>query len=127
MSALSKKLRLQEGGNMAFWCPGCDEAHSIRIAPSPKPWAYSGNPETPTFTPSILTRGVRFTDKGNADHKAWVDGGCQPLPEGYTFDNKPFVCHSFVTDGKIKFLGDCTHELKDQTVALPDWPEPNDA
>lgn len=30
-----------------------------------------------------------------------------------------FRCHSFVTDGKIQFLGDCTHELKGQTVDLP--------
>lgn len=27
-------------------------------------------------------------------------------------------CHSFVTDGKIQFLSDCYHELKDKTVDL---------
>ena len=27
-------------------------------------------------------------------------------------------CHSFVTDGKIRFLGDSTHKLKGQTVPL---------
>ena len=30
------------------------------------------------------------------------------------------VCHSFITDGRIQFLGDCTHELKGQTVELPE-------
>jgi hypothetical protein len=30
------------------------------------------------------------------------------------------VCHSFVTDGRIQFLSDCTHELAGQTVDLPD-------
>ena len=30
-------------------------------------------------------------------------------------------CHSFITDGKIKFLLDCYHELKGKTVDLPDW------
>lgn len=30
-------------------------------------------------------------------------------------------CHSFVTDGKIRFLSDCDHELAGQTVELPDW------
>jgi hypothetical protein len=30
------------------------------------------------------------------------------------------VCHSFVTDGKIQFLGDCTHALAGQTVELPE-------
>ena len=33
------------------------------------------------------------------------------------------VCHSFVTDGKIQFLGDCTHELAGQTVELIARPE----
>ena len=33
------------------------------------------------------------------------------------------VCHSFVTDGRIRFLGDCTHALKGQTVPIPEWPE----
>jgi len=29
-------------------------------------------------------------------------------------------CHSFVTDGKIQFLNDCSHELAGQTVDLPE-------
>ena len=28
-------------------------------------------------------------------------------------------CHLFVTDGKIIYCGDCTHELSGQTVDLP--------
>lgn len=31
------------------------------------------------------------------------------------------VCHSFVTDGNIQFLDDCTHELKGKTVPLEDF------
>jgi hypothetical protein len=27
-------------------------------------------------------------------------------------------CHSFITDGKIEFLSDCTHSLAGQTVEL---------
>lgn len=33
------------------------------------------------------------------------------------------VCHSFVRNGVIEFLSDCTHALKGQHVPLPDWPE----
>jgi len=29
-------------------------------------------------------------------------------------------CHSFVTDGKIRYLNDCSHELAGQTVELPE-------
>jgi hypothetical protein len=31
------------------------------------------------------------------------------------------VCHSYVTNGKIIFLADCTHPLAGKTVDLPDW------
>jgi len=31
------------------------------------------------------------------------------------------VCHSFVTDGNIQYLGDCTHELAGQTIELPEF------
>jgi len=30
------------------------------------------------------------------------------------------ICHSFITDGKIQFLSDCTHHLAGQTVDLND-------
>lgn len=34
--------------------------------------------------------------------------------------NPDKVCHSFVTNGKIQYLGDCFHELKNQTIDLPE-------
>ncbi len=57
-------------------------------------WGFNGDIERPTFTPSILC---------NAN-----------FPESR--------CHSYVTDGKIRFLDDCHHALKGQTVDLPDVP-----
>jgi hypothetical protein len=30
------------------------------------------------------------------------------------------LCHSFVRDGRIEFLSDCTHSLAGQTVELPE-------
>lgn len=30
-------------------------------------------------------------------------------------------CHSFITNGEIRFLGDCTHDLKNKTVPLPEF------
>jgi hypothetical protein len=61
-----------------------------------KGWQFNGDVEKPTFTPSLLA----FNS---------------PPPNGR--------CHSFVKDGRIQFLGDCTHELKGQTVDLPDIKE----
>lgn len=57
-------------------------------------WSWNGDTEKPTLKPSILTRG---------------DFGEQRQPK---------VCHSFVNDGKIQFLGDCTHEFAGQTLDL---------
>jgi hypothetical protein len=91
---------------LMFHCPACGCAHGINInggkvvgldANHPPQWTWNGNCETPTFLPSILV--------------TWFEG-----PQ-----NIPHKCHSFVRDGKIQFLGDCTHKLSGQTVDLPDW------
>ena len=56
-------------------------------------WNWNGSLDKPTFTPSLLV---------NKD-----------FPESR--------CHSHVADGKIQFLNDCHHELRGQTVEIPDW------
>lgn len=94
-------LRTLEGGRVGFHCPGCQSLHVVNVAPGG--WGFNGNHERPTFTPSVL---VRYngpdagTDRGDGDRAP------------------PAVCHSFVTDGQIQFLGDCTHALAGQTVPL---------
>jgi hypothetical protein len=103
-------LRRAEGGRLLFWCPGCDGAHGVAIGDGPGPrWGFNGDHDRPTFTPSILVTGVQpITD----DERARLLSGEHVPP-------RPFVCHSFVTDGQIQFLGDCTHGLAGQTVPLP--------
>lgn len=108
MSRLSSVLRDGTGNALMFWCPGCDGAHAIQHGEGAGPrWGWNGNAEKPTFTPSIL---VRYPANPNAieQFKEW---------------RTERVCHSFVTDGRIQFLGDCTHALAGQTVDLPDWDE----
>jgi hypothetical protein len=56
-------------------------------------WTYNGDADKPTASPSILVSG----------------GG-----------DATYCCHSFIRDGRIEFLGDCSHELAGQTVDLPD-------
>jgi len=31
-------------------------------------------------------------------------------------------CHLFMTDGRIQYLDDCSHDLAGQTIDLPEWP-----
>ncbi len=112
MRANSAALRNVEGGGLMFWCPGCDMGHEVRVGNGPGPrWEWNGSVDRPTFTPSVLVQGVRpLTDD---EHAAYMRGA--GLPEA-----RPLRCHSFVTDGQIQFLDDCTHELAGRTVPLPE-------
>lgn len=118
MAALSKVLRSVEGGRVAFWCPGCDGPHALRVEGDERPrWGYNGNADAPTFTPSILCAGHEWTPPvTSANLEQWK---ANPWKQ----EKVDTVCHSFVTDGRIQFLGDCTHALAGQTVDLPEWPE----
>jgi hypothetical protein len=83
-----------------FNCPGCGCLHGLHtVNPNDNSamWTFNGDLDKPTFSPSLL---VRFPY------------GDPPV------ENR---CHSFIRDGHIQFLGDCTHSLKNQTVELPEW------
>lgn len=123
MGQISAVLRSIEGDRLGFWCPGCEEMHAVRVGDGPHPrWGYNGNPSRPTFTPSIFVTSTDFTEKGRADYEAWYAAGCPKLEGGHKFESRPTVCHSFVRDGQIQFLGDCTHALAGKTVPLPPLP-----
>lgn len=92
-------------GGVCFWCPGCDQAHCVN-------GKWSIDRDTVTITPSVLVGGVQW-----ADGDEWHMPKHERIPAG-----EPTTCHSFVTDGRIQFLPDCTHTLAGQTVDLPDWP-----
>jgi len=76
---------------LTWYCPGCKSDHGVPVPPHPQAWEWNGSLEAPTLSPSILIGGRR---------------------------DKPATCHCFVRDGRIEFLGDCTHELAGQTVEM---------
>lgn len=90
--------RLSEtDGRICFHCPGCECLHAFNVntAEGRPLWTWNGDLERATFAPSLLYR----TEYG---------------------DGRPaLVCHSFVRDGRIEFLNDCTHKLAGQTVDVP--------
>ena len=93
---MSKQVARYYKGKVYFECPGCQEIHAVTVddqGQGPK-WRWNKSVEKPTFTPSILCRKNRPNEER---------------------------CHSFVTDGKIRFLQDCDHELKGQTVDLQEF------
>ena len=89
-----------------FECVGCDESHQIITSGPGETWEFNGDLEHPTFSPSYLT---------------WVDPN--PNADSNYHNGKyfnGFRCHSFIRDGKIEYLADCTHKYAGQTVELPE-------
>ena len=111
------------GTTATIRCPGCGEFHSMQVAPSGGPvsgpnWGFNGNLEKPTFTPSILSRSGHYASHFVPGSSCWCTYNAEH-PEDATFNCN--ICHSFVTDGRIQFLNDCTHALAGQTVDLPPY------
>lgn len=73
-------------------CPGCGDIHACKVRgePTAEPcWEWNGSLVAPTLSPSVLKQPA-----------------AGPL------------CHSFVRDGVVEFLGDCAHPLAGQRVAM---------
>lgn len=89
------------GRTVTFDCPGCGFAHILNVDPAHRPsWTFNGKLDLPTLFPSI-----------NATRK---------FPSGRPTER----CHSWVRDGRIEFLSDCTHALAGKTVELPELRSP---
>ena len=113
-------LRIIQGGKVGFWCPGCNHMHVVGISTGVCDWGFNGNYDRPTFTPSVKVTGRDFTAAGRAAYEEWCARGHPKLPSGTSppFESRATCCHSFVRDGQIQFLGDCTHALAGKTVPL---------
>ena len=82
---------------VSFRCPGCDMFHTLPLGGNVKNqnvWTWNEDVTCPTILPSI---------------KSSVE----------LYGNRPVqICHSYVKEGQIEFLSDCTHELRGSTVPL---------
>lgn len=90
-----------------YWCSGCNLLHGIAIKQHTEDngasWEFTGTLECPTYSPSQLTT-----------YSYWT---------GHDTPPQNFVCHTFIKNGMIEFLTDCTHALAGQTLLLPPMPE----
>lgn len=102
-------LRYRQGGgrNLWLWCPGCEGIHLVTVPddsggiPKAGPvWTWDGNIDRPTIGPSIKVEGI-------------VTGTTRVAT----------VCHSYVEEGKWRYLDDSTHPLAGQTVSMVPIPE----
>jgi hypothetical protein len=82
-------------------------------------WTWNGDIENPTFKPSILTQSGHFAPGFDPEKDScWCKYYAENPDE--TSRYHCFRCHTHINDGKVHFLGDCTHELKDRTLYLLD-------
>ena len=111
---MAKISKLDEGlFEYWFWCEGCKCCHGFRTHSWPMPdglttqekqwfkskWTFNGNMDRPTIRASMLIHEIKRNDPKIKDtHR----------------------CHIFITDGKIEYLNDCTHDLAGQTVEMTD-------
>lgn len=89
---MSAVAQLATDGYLIWWCPGCKTSHAVPTT-GPKAWTFNGSTDAPTLAPSVLVNAGRFNPEKD-------------------------LCHTFVRDGQIEFLSDCTHELAGKTVAM---------
>lgn len=89
------------------YCPACDDLHPFAVDspfPNGHQWTFNNNLEKPTFSPSM-------------------NCSIGPYPEGTKRAGEIDRCHYHLKEGKIQYLGDCTHDYKGKTINLPEIPE----
>lgn len=119
MGQRSAVLREWVGGGkrgVSYWCQGCRGIHGVTIE-GPGAWGFNGDFDKPTFTPSVLTTGVLYELKADGMER---DLG-RPVRDESGAPRR-LICHTFVADGMVQFLGDCGHEFGGQTLPLPPLP-----
>jgi hypothetical protein len=75
---------------VTFRCVGCDDEHTVPVD-GPHAWGFNNDFLAPTLTPSLLIRYHNGT-----------------------------ICHLYVENGSIRYLDDCSHAYKSQTVPMPE-------
>lgn len=97
-----------KAGGLAHWCPACESMHAFALDgknSNGAQWTWDGNVENPSFEPSML---ITINAQSHPHHLVG-----EPTE----------VCHYFLRNGVIEYLGDCTHGLKGQRIVMPPLPD----
>jgi hypothetical protein len=104
---------VKRGESLIFFCPGCQEEHGINLS-----WNFNSNFKNPTIIPSILLRTGHYAKNYKPGNGCWCTYNAEHSDNPASF--KCTICHSYISNGQIQFLPDCTHSLAGQTVELPE-------
>ena len=103
-----------EATHITIAMPGPLTRRMLRVGGSLHPrWEWNKDCVRVTLTPSILTTGVRPLTTEEAER----------VLRGENVDVEEIRCHSFVTDGHVRFLPDCSHSLAGMEMDLLDVEE----
>ncbi len=105
--------------SVSIFCPGCKQWHILPVRPAPSPsWKFNGDMDAPTFHPSLLIRSGCHAQHHKKGDPCWCAYNKEnpEQPSGFSCG----VCHTFIKEGRIEFLSDCTRALAGQSVPLPD-------
>lgn len=114
------KIKLVENGTVEWFCPGCNQNHSVPVN-NPGSWVWNNDLENPTISPSVLVRSGHFATHHKQGDNCWCTFNAERISNGEPVSTfSCCICHCFVRNGMIEFLGDCTHKLSGQTVPIPE-------
>ena len=97
--------------HLGFWCPACEQLHVYD-----ERWRFDGNWDKPSFAPSLRTSCGHYVP----NTPRMPDGRCGWCVRAEEHGRPSIcrMCHLFVTEGKIIFCPDCSHDLRGQTVEM---------
>jgi hypothetical protein len=88
-----KEVELWEGRRQFhYFCKGCNEIHAFSLKSEEGNHTFNMDLNNPTVNPSLLQN----------------------------FGGQSKICHSYIRNGEIQYLGDCQHELAGKTIQLPE-------
>jgi len=97
---------------LMFYCEGCEEGHMIPVN-GENTWTFNNDFDKPTVSPSVLVQSGHYCD--NPKPECWCNF------EERTGEKSSFKCqrcHTFIRDGMIEYLSDCSHFLAGKTVRV---------
>lgn len=99
------RVLIADDNTIGITCLACGEGHALTG------WQFNGDRDRPTFSPSLLVTGKRPITDDEANRI--MAGESLIIPDR--------ICHSFIVDGNIQYLRDCTHEFAGRTIQLPEF------
>lgn len=95
-----------QGAYYLHWCQGCGHAHTYPVGKAYSTnWKFNDNIQSPSFEPSMLIYMPEHTDSDGVLHRQRTR------------------CHYYVTNGEIRYQGDCPHQYSGQNLPLQPIPE----